>query len=111
MTTGEPRVVDNPEAHRFEVLVDGKVAGLSEYRRRGPSVAFLHTVVDEEFEGRGLGSTLARGALDAVREEGASVLPFCPFIRSYIQRHPAYADLVPEAKQTQFGLAPTSARP
>ncbi len=59
MTTGGPRVVDNPEAHRFEVLVDGKVAGYAEYRRRGPSVAFLHTAVDEEFEGRGLGSTLA----------------------------------------------------
>ncbi|MCF6506463.1 N-acetyltransferase [Blastococcus sp. MG754426] len=106
MTTSAPVVVDDRAAGRFEVLVDGQVAGYAEYRRRGPSVAFTHTVVEPEFEGRGVGSALARGALDAVRAEGASVLPFCPFIRSWIQRHPGYADLVPEARRAQFGLAP-----
>ncbi|MCZ2857507.1 GNAT family N-acetyltransferase [Blastococcus sp. VKM Ac-2987] len=105
MTTGGTTVVDRPETGRFEALVDGKVAGLAEYRRRGSSVAFTHTVVDPEFEGRGVGSALARGALDAVREEGASVLPFCPFIRSWIQRHPDYADLVPANRRAKFGLA------
>ena len=105
MTAGEPRVVDDAAAHRFEVRVDGVVAGYAEYRRRGGSVAFTHTVVDEAFEGRGLGSVLARGALDAVRAEGSAVLPFCPFIRSWIQRHPEYADLVPEARRAAFGLA------
>lgn len=105
MTASEPRVVDNAGAHRFEVLVDGAVAGYAEYRRRGGSVAFTHTVVDGAFEGRGLGSALARGALDAVRVEGSAVLPFCPFIRSWIQRHPEYIDLVPEARRAGFGLA------
>ena len=105
MTDSEPRVVDNAGAHRFEVLVDGVVAGYAEYRRRGGSVAFTHTVVDEAFEGRGLGSVLARGALDAVRAEGSAVLPFCPFIRSWIQRHPEYTDLVPAARRASFGLA------
>lgn len=105
MTTGAPVVVDDREAGRFEVLVDGQVAGYAEYRRRGPSVAFTHTVVEPGFEGRGVGSTLARGALDAVRAEGASVLPFCPFIRRWIERHPGYVDLVPENRRVQFGLA------
>lgn len=106
MTTSEPRVVDHPEAHRFEVVVDGAVAGFAEYRRRGGSVAFTHTVVEDGFEGRGVGSVLARGALDAVREEGSSVLPFCPFIRGWIQRHPEYIGLVPAARRAGFGLAP-----
>lgn len=105
MTGGEPSVVDDAAAHRFEVRVDGALAGYAEYRRRGGAVAFTHTVVDEAFEGRGLGSVLARGALDAVREEGSAVLPFCPFIRRWIQRHPEYTDLVPEARRAEFGLA------
>ena len=105
MTASGPTVADDARAHRFEVRVDGAVAGYAEYRRRGGAVAFTHTVVDDAFEGRGLGSTLARGALDAVRAEGSAVLPFCPFIRSWIQRHPEYADLVPAARRASFGLA------
>lgn len=106
MTASEQTmIVDDAAAHRFEVRVDGAVAGFAEYRRRGGAVAFTHTVVDPAFEGRGLGSTLARGALDAVRVEGLAVLPFCPFIRSWIQRHPEYADLVPAARRASFGLA------
>ncbi|MGY1591836.1 GNAT family N-acetyltransferase [Geodermatophilus sp. SYSU D00708] len=111
MPENEPTVVDRPEAGRFEVLVDGAVAGFAEYRRTASSVAFTHTVVDPAFEGRGLGSVLARGALDATRDSGRSVLPFCPFIRGYIRRHPAYLDLVPVERRAQFDLAPAAAPP
>ena len=111
MTDTEPKVVDNPEAGRFEVLVDGEVAGFAEYRRTKSSVAFTHTVIEPAFEGRGLGSVLARGALDATREAGCPVLPFCPFIRGYIQRHPAYLDLVPPNRRAEFELAPGSDQP
>ena len=104
MTASEPTVVDDTRANRFEVRVDGAVAGYAEYRRRGGAVAFTHTVVDEAFEGRGVGSALARGALDAVRAEGLALLPFCPFIRSWIHRHPEYTDLVPAARRASFGL-------
>ena len=111
MPENEPTVVDRPEAGRFEVLVDGAVAGFAEYRRTASSVAFTHTVVDPDFEGRGLGSLLARAALDATREAGSSVLPYCPFIRGYIQRHPAYLDLVPADRRAEFELAPASDQP
>jgi uncharacterized protein len=103
--TREPRVVDNPGADRFEVLVDDAVAGYVEYRRIGSSVAFTHTIVDPSFEGHGLGSTLARGALDATRKAGYPVLPFCPFMRGFIERHPAYLDLVPAERRAEFELA------
>src|SRR5829696_1005073 len=111
VTENDPRVVDNPEAGRFEVLVDGEVAGFAEYQRTKSAVAFTHTVIDPGFEGRGLGSVLARGALDATREAGSPVLPFCPFIRGYIQRHPAYLDLVPDERRAEFELAPASDQP
>ena len=111
MTENDPKVVDNPQAGRFEVLVDDQVAGFAEYRRTGPSVEFTHTVIDPAFEGRGLGSVLARGALDAARDAGSPVLPYCPFIRGFIQRHPAYLDLVPADRQAEFELAPASDQP
>lgn len=100
----DPTIVDNPSAGRFEIHVDGEMAGFAAYRRAGSTVSFNHTEIDERFEGRGLGSVLVRGALDAVRVEGASVLPFCPFVRRYIERHPTYLDLVPADQRARFRL-------
>ncbi|WP_222266150.1 GNAT family N-acetyltransferase [Modestobacter marinus] len=111
MTRNGPEIVDNPEAGRFEVLVDGEVAGFAEYRWTNAATAFTHTVIDPAFEGRGLGSALARGALDATRQAGSPVLPFCPFIRGYIQRHPDYLDLVPDDRRAEFELTPSSDQP
>ncbi|MGY1782476.1 GNAT family N-acetyltransferase [Geodermatophilus sp. SYSU D01036] len=111
VTDSAPVVVDDTAASRFEVLVDGAVAGYAEYRRTASALSFTHTVVDPAFEGRGLGSVLARGALDAAREAGARVLPFCPFIRGYIRRHPDDLDLVPADRRAQFGLAPAADHP
>jgi predicted GNAT family acetyltransferase len=98
-------VVDNPGARRFEILVEGERAGYAAYRRSGATVEFTHTEIDDRFEGQGLGSKLARGALDATREAGSSVLPHCPFIRSYIRRHDEYLDLVPAEQRARFELA------
>ena len=88
-------VRDNAEKSRFEAVDDsGEVAGFATYRRRGDTVVFLHTEVDDAFEGQGVGSTLAKAALDAARQDERRVDPQCPFIRSYIDRHKEYADLL-----------------
>jgi predicted GNAT family acetyltransferase len=88
-------VEDNPAEHRFEVRDEtGAVAGFAAYQRASGRVVFTHTVVDEAFEGQGVGSTLVRRALDAVREEGSRVEPRCPFVRAFVQRHREYGDLV-----------------
>lgn len=86
--------MDLPDAHRFEVRVGDAVAGYVEYRRDGGTTSFVHTLIEPGFEGRGLGSVLARGALDATRAAGRSVRPVCPFVRGWIERHPEYQDLV-----------------
>lgn len=96
MSTGSAQVVvrDNPDALRYELLVDGEVAGEIRYRRRPDAVALVHTEVSQALEGRGLGGQFVRGALDDLRSRGLQVVPICPFVRSYIQGHPEYGDLV-----------------
>ena len=107
METGpaaDVRVVDVPELSRFEIRVDNEVAGYSEYRRRPGLIAFIHTLVDPRFEGRGLASQLVHQELSEARRDGLAVLPFCPFVRSYIAGHSEYLDLVPEDMRAKFDL-------
>ena len=82
------------EDGRFEAHVGDERAGLITYRVVGGRMVLPHTEVDPRFEGRGVGSRLAVAALDAARARGLSVVPACPFVRAYIDRHPEYEDLV-----------------
>lgn len=85
----------DPEATRYEAVDEsGDIAGIAEYVHRDGRLVFVHTEVLDEFEGRGVGSTLARGALDHVRGTGQPVLVECPFLRAYIKKHPEYQDLL-----------------
>jgi predicted GNAT family acetyltransferase len=90
----EPTVRDVPEADRFEIRDGERLLGVAAYERRGATVVFTHTEVDPDAGRPGLGSTLVRAALDDVRGRGGRVLPRCPFVRGWIDRHPEYADLV-----------------
>jgi len=86
---------NNPEASRYEARIDGELAGYAEYLLRDDQVVFTHTVVADAFEGRGVGSKLVRAALDDVRGTGGrSVVPQCPFVRDWIEKHPDYRSLV-----------------
>jgi hypothetical protein len=97
-------VADAPGRQRFEVTVDGELAGFLVYRTREGLLALIHTEVEDRFEGRGLGGRLARFALDQARERGVAVLPFCPFVNDWLKRHREYVDLVPPAYRPNFGL-------
>ncbi|MEO3937240.1 GNAT family N-acetyltransferase [Dermatophilaceae bacterium Soc4.6] len=92
--TPDVTVHDALEAHRYQATTEGEVAGYAAYRLADGVVTFTHTVVDPAHEGRGVGGALARAALDDARSRGLAVEPLCPFIRSWIDRHPDYADLV-----------------
>ncbi len=100
------RIVDRPEARRYEALVDDRLAGFAEYRELPGRIVFIHTEVAAEFEGRGVASRLAAGALDDVRARGLGVTAKCPFIAAYIRRHPEYADLLREAQSSADVVAP-----
>jgi len=88
------RVTDNGEAKRYEISVDGALAGFSTYRDQHGTRVVLHTEVFPEFEHRGLAGHLAQVLLDDIRARGMRIVPRCPFIARYIAEHPEYADLV-----------------
>ncbi len=83
----------DPATGRFEIRTDEGTAVLT-YLRRGDVLEMVHTEVPGELEGQGYGASLARAALDYARQEGARVIPSCPFVAAYIERHPGYAELV-----------------
>jgi predicted GNAT family acetyltransferase len=90
----EAQVSDVEARGRYEVSVDGELAGFAEYRRAGDRTDFLHTEIDERFEGRGLGSRLVRAALETEQAAGRSIEPACPFVAEYIRRHTEFRDIV-----------------
>jgi len=103
-SAADATVVNVPAAHRYELLLDGRRIGLAAYRQRGNRIALTHTEISPGCEGLGFGSRLAEGVLDDVRRQGLVVVPICPFITGYIQRHPEYQDLVaPEHRRAQAG--------
>lgn len=89
-----PVVVDNREASRFEVLVDGDVVGFADYVDLGDRVELPHTVVDRAMRGRGIAALLIERALDDVRASGRTVVPSCWYVAQFIESHPDYADLL-----------------
>ena len=88
-------VRNNPAEYRYEVWSNGELAGYAHYRIGRGRIAFVHTEIYESYEDMGLGSRLARAALDDARTKGLVVMPFCPFIAGFIERHlDQYRDLV-----------------
>jgi predicted GNAT family acetyltransferase len=87
-------VHDNPERSRYEITVDGELAGYSEYDTVGATRTFTHTQVDKSVREKGLGAQLVQEALDDVRASGGAVVAQCPFVKRFIQEHPEYADLL-----------------
>ncbi len=90
----EPTVKDVPDANRYEIRDGEQLLGHADYERRGDTLVFTHTEVDQDSDRSGLGSTLVRAALDDVRANGGTVVPKCSFVREWIERHEEYADLV-----------------
>lgn len=96
----EVAVSDVPGAKRYEARVEGepKVAGVADYIRTTELVAFVHTEVSPEHEGRGVGAALVRTALSEARAANLRVLATCPFFAGWIARHPEYQDLLYQAR-------------
>jgi uncharacterized protein len=96
-------VRDNPEKSRYELLEDGKLVGVADYRPMGtvhsgdtpqpPRLGFPHTEIVPGRRNQGLGHELVKGALDDVRRKGVKVVPYCWFVAEFIQDNPEYADL------------------
>ncbi|CAN5167418.1 GNAT family N-acetyltransferase [soil metagenome] len=86
-------VQNNPPKKRYELEVEGHVAA-TYYELSNGVITFVHTEVPKELGGKGIGSKLIKGALDQVRAAGLEVIPQCPFVKAYIEKHAEYADLL-----------------
>ena len=105
MTTS---ITDNEALQRYEISVDGELAGFVEYRRRADRLEFNHTEIKPELGGRGLGTQLVASALDSAREQSLAVVPNCSFVREHIAAHrDSYLALVPTDMRARFGLPVT----
>ena len=93
MTTS---VVENEDEGRYDIVVDGEVAGFTVVDVHGDVAIFPHTEIASEYEGHGLASELIAGALDDVRATGLRVIARCPFVRDFIEKHGEYQDLLAE---------------
>ena len=97
-------VTDHPDQSRYEIHVDGELAGILAYHARPGLIALVHTEVRPQFEGRGIGGELVAGALADARERHLSVLPFCEYVNRWLTKHPEHVDLVPGEYRSQFDL-------
>jgi hypothetical protein len=88
------RIEDDRAHNRYEAHIGHALAGFASYELTPGRITFLHTRTEPSFEGRGVAGGLARAALEDARQRGLRVTPVCPFFSAYIDRHPAYADLV-----------------
>ena len=90
----ESKVVNNPGESRYEIGYGGALAGFAASREHGGRIVFTHTEVDDEFSGKGLGSVLARHAVDDAIDRGLTIVPVCPFIAAWLRRHADYEEHV-----------------
>ncbi|MEU2930717.1 GNAT family N-acetyltransferase [Streptomyces sp. NPDC007251] len=98
MTTSVLTVVERADdRHRYEILADGALAGFTEYLDRDEQRVFYHTEIDDAFAGRGLASRLVQQALTDVRNAGKRVVPVCPYVAKFLQRHDEFADITDPA--------------
>jgi predicted GNAT family acetyltransferase len=94
MTSSTAPVVERADLrYRYEILVDGRLAGFTEYRDRDAQRVFFHTETDEAFAGQGLASVLVQQALSDARTSGMRIVPVCPYVARFLQKHDEFADI------------------
>ena len=118
MTKSEPgnqplkmELREDVENHRYVVEVDGAIAGFTVYHMAGGRNIFVHTEIEPDYEGKGVGSALARYALDDVQSRDGTIVPLCPFIAGWIERHPEYRVLIDQPLLDRINLRAQAGSP
>ncbi len=101
--------VDHTDEQRYELRDGDTVIGFVTYQLRGSRIALLHTEVDDAYSGQGMAGRLVEATLADVRRRGLALLPFCPYVRSYLLKHPDQLDLVPASERDRFELPAVTA--
>ncbi len=105
-------IVDAADAHRYEARSDGELVGVIEYGMKPGKIALIHTEVAPDHEGHGIAGKLARFALEDARRRSLRVIPACPYVRAFLERHPEFADVVTRyVPKTEPGRPTTETSP
>jgi uncharacterized protein len=99
-------VTNDKAALKYDAHIEGQLAGFTNYLLHGDRVVFTHAEVYPRWEGQGVGSALARDALDDVIAQGKIITPLCPFIVSFVRRNPSYLEHVDEEHRREFAAMP-----
>jgi predicted GNAT family acetyltransferase len=89
----EYHLIDNEEAKQYELHVEGTIAKI-EYIKAQNNIYLTHTEVPTNLEGKGIGSSLVKMALEDIKKKELTLVPLCPFVALYIKRHPEWRELV-----------------
>ncbi|MDT0444295.1 GNAT family N-acetyltransferase [Streptomyces johnsoniae] len=92
-----PTVERNDTRHRYEILLDGTLAGFTAYRDHDDQRVFHHTEIDDAFAGQGLASLLVQQALTDTRTAGKRIVPVCPYVAKYLKGHDEFSDITDPA--------------
>jgi predicted GNAT family acetyltransferase len=98
------KIFEDPENHRYVAEDDDAIVGVTVYHMAGGRHIFVHTEIDPTYTGKGVGSALARYALDDVKSKGGSIVPLCPFIAGWIEQHSEYGALIDQALLDRINL-------
>ncbi|MEU5027775.1 GNAT family N-acetyltransferase [Streptomyces milbemycinicus] len=105
-----PVVSREDHKRRYEILVDGQLAGFTEYRDRGEQRVFFHTEIDDAFAGQGLASRLVQQALTDVRDSGLRAVPICPYVAKFLKKHTEFDDIADPVTQDDLRWLRTALR-
>ncbi|MCU1645939.1 MAG: hypothetical protein JWN03_6214 [Nocardia sp.] len=103
-SNGSVDVRRNTELDRFELYVDGDLAGVAAYQDTANERAFVHTEIYPRYEGLGYGRKLVQGALDQTTVAGFGILPMCPMVHHFVESRPEYLTLVPQWSRERLNL-------
>jgi uncharacterized protein len=103
-SASEVEIHDDVDHRRYEATLDGRLGGFLTYRRSADRLMLIHTEVDPQLEGHGIGGRLARHALDTARSDGLRVTVQCPFVTTWLRRHHEYADIIDRAVRDDSSL-------
>ncbi|GAA4669252.1 MULTISPECIES: GNAT family N-acetyltransferase [Amycolatopsis] len=88
----------NEDEHRYEITVDGELAGFASYVDRDGQRVVYHTEVFDAFAGHGLGTKIVTEALADIRGEGRRLVPVCPLFAAYLRKHPEQGDIADQVR-------------
>ncbi|MFC3963605.1 MULTISPECIES: GNAT family N-acetyltransferase [Nocardia] len=93
----------NTALERFELYIDGTLAGHVAYQDTAAERAFVRSEIYASPD-RGHAATLFESALRTTRAQGFEVLPMCPQVNRYIESRAEHVAAVPSWARSQFGL-------